>query len=384
MPAINKWRQDFLIETFLLYLSIKGRINFLQLGRYGKYTEQRYSQQFEKPFDFLFFNSELVMEHGGGSYVLAIDPTFIAKSGKKTPGLGKFWSGQAATVKEGLEIVGIAAIDMDNHTAFHLEAPQTIPTEKETLVKMYANMLTDRKERLLSLTNIVVADAYFAKKAFVNPLLENGFTFIGRLRKDAYLLYLNKENPTRKRGRPRKYAGKVDPNGISEDYFERIQVTEDETWHTAVVYAKSFKRNIRIVLVKKINDTQAITRIYFCTDTQMAAGHIIQCYKSRFQIEFLYRDAKQHTGLNHCQARSENKLNFHFNASLTALNVAKVAHWLKIPKQDRGPFSMNDVKTINHNTLLINRFLVKFGIDSNLIKNQNYIHELIYYGTIAA
>mgnify|MGYP003439838048 CR=1 FL=1 len=43
-----------------------------------------------------------------------------------------------------------------------------------------------------------------------------------------------------------------------------------------------------------------------------AVGHIIQYYKSRFQIEFFYRDAKQDTGLNHCQARSENKLNFHF------------------------------------------------------------------------
>ena len=51
IPSINKWRQDFLIETFLHFLSIKGRINFLQLGRYGEYTEQRYPQQFELPLD---------------------------------------------------------------------------------------------------------------------------------------------------------------------------------------------------------------------------------------------------------------------------------------------------------------------------------------------
>ena len=64
MPAINKWRQDFLMETFFLFWSIQGRINFLQKERYGKYTEQGYPQQFEKPFDFLTFNKELVMEHG--------------------------------------------------------------------------------------------------------------------------------------------------------------------------------------------------------------------------------------------------------------------------------------------------------------------------------
>jgi len=45
---------------------------------------------------------------------------------------------------------------------------------------------------------------------------------------------------------------------------------------------------------------------------------------------------------------------------------------------------MSEVKTINHNSLLINRFLVKFGIAPNVTKNQTNIQELIYYGTIAA
>ncbi len=47
---INKWRKDFIIEVFMLFLSIKGRINFFQLERYGQFCEQRYRQQFEKPF----------------------------------------------------------------------------------------------------------------------------------------------------------------------------------------------------------------------------------------------------------------------------------------------------------------------------------------------
>ena len=51
ISTINKWRQTFLLEAFMLFLSIKGRINFLQLERYGKYTEQRYRQQFEKAFE---------------------------------------------------------------------------------------------------------------------------------------------------------------------------------------------------------------------------------------------------------------------------------------------------------------------------------------------
>ncbi len=36
LSNINQWREDFLIETFILFLSIRGRINFLQLARYGR------------------------------------------------------------------------------------------------------------------------------------------------------------------------------------------------------------------------------------------------------------------------------------------------------------------------------------------------------------
>ena len=36
---INKWREKFMLEVLLLYLIIPGRINFLRLGRYGRYGE---------------------------------------------------------------------------------------------------------------------------------------------------------------------------------------------------------------------------------------------------------------------------------------------------------------------------------------------------------
>lgn len=50
---IDKWREKFMLEVLLLYMIIPDRINFLQLGRYGKYGEQRYRQQFEASFDWL-------------------------------------------------------------------------------------------------------------------------------------------------------------------------------------------------------------------------------------------------------------------------------------------------------------------------------------------
>ncbi|MFW6352661.1 MAG: hypothetical protein ACOC2E_09755, partial [Bacteroidota bacterium] len=89
-------------------------------------------------------------------------------------------------------------------------------------------------------------------------------------------------------------------------------------------------------------------------------------------------------GLEHCQARSENKLNFHFNASLTSVNLARISHWLSIPKEQRQAFSMADVKTLYHNKILIERFIDVFAINPNTRKNQNIVKELIKYGTLAA
>lgn len=108
------------------YKIIPGRINFLQLGRYGRFGKQRYRQQFGHKFDWLSFNACLAKSHTGKRVAIAFDPS-ISKSGKCTPYLGRFWSGCAKMAKRGLEISGIGIIDMDLHSCFHLEAVQTPP-----------------------------------------------------------------------------------------------------------------------------------------------------------------------------------------------------------------------------------------------------------------
>jgi hypothetical protein len=387
ISVFNKCRKDFFCEVIILLLSIKGRVNFLQLGRFGNFKEQRYRQQFEKPFPWLDFNKELTLSHGGNRFVIAFDPSYINKSGKKTPGLGWYWSGCAGQAKWGLEIGGLAAIDLDNHSAFHLEAVQTLIEDKQTtsLTDWYVSVVKERKETLCSISRYLVADAWFSKKLFVDQIIALDMHLISRLRDDADLKYLYQGPPTGKRGRPCKYVGKIDSANIDTSYFELIEQNQEATVYSAIVYCKSLKQNIRLVHVTYTNDKEKITRnLYFCTDTQIDALEILDCYQSRFQIEFLYRDGKQYTGLNDSQARSENKLNFHFNAALTAINIAKVEHWLRTPKEERKSFSMADIKTMNHNRLLLQRFIDVFGVNAYSAKNRNHVNELIYYGTIAA
>ena len=268
-------------------------------------SEQRYPQQFAKTFDFLSFNKELVRTQGSGHYVIAIDPSFITKAGKKTPGLGYFWSGQAGQAKRGLEITGIAAIDIDHHAGFHLEAVQTIIKEDETrtLSAIYAAIITQRKEALLAVSRVVVADAWFSKRSFADAMLDSGFHFISRLRDDANLSkrtplekYLHTGEPTGKLGWPKKHGGKAGPNNLDKEAFVLVETKDSTILYTALVYSVSLERNVRIAHLQTSNDKgKTGYKLYFCTDIEMDAARILRYCRSRFQIEFLYRDAKQHT-----------------------------------------------------------------------------------------
>jgi len=385
---LNKWRSDFMIEILMLYLVIPQRINFLQMGRYSQYGEQRFRQQFERKFDFLAFNRELVAEFFGKRVAIAFDPSFISKSGKKTPYIGHFWSGCAGTTKRGLEISGIGAIDIDMNQCLHLEAIQTAPpktlnTVKMTLIDWYASILKDRKEQLQVISSIVVADAYFSKYEFVEQLTQNDFHLISRLRDDADLRYIYTGQRTGKKGAPKKYEGKILLNELNLAYFTSLNYKSNIEAYSAIVYSKSLKRNILLVIERIQSNDKVKQRLIFSTDIHANPTDVLDYYHCRFQIEFCYRDAKQAVGLNHSQARSLNKLNFHFNASLTSVNIAKVTHW-KNRKDDKASFSISDAKTLLHNAFIINRFINLFGINPNSIKNHKHINELLYYGTIAA
>ena len=165
---INKCRKDFILEIFMLYLSIPGRINFLQLERYSRCGEQRFRRQFEEKFDFFSFNTALCKPFCGNRTALAIDPSFIHKSGKQTPGIGYFWSGCAGKTLRGLEILCLSLIDAGSRMSYHLNATQTPPSlclqdNNLTLTEWYAAVVKKYIKQILALTNYLVADAFLKK-----------------------------------------------------------------------------------------------------------------------------------------------------------------------------------------------------------------------------
>ena len=89
-------------------------------------------------------------------------------------------------------------------------------------------------------------------------------------------------------------------------------------------------------------------KVFFSTDTSMSARDIMDIYRTRFQIEYLYRDAKQFTGLTHCQSRKKESLDFAFNMSLSSINVARA-----FARSCGVHLSVSNVKTLIHNADMI-------------------------------
>lgn len=387
-PDLTKRRRQFICHMLMLFLSIRSRINFLQLARHsGQYCEHAMRLNFERQTDLSTMNRRLVEQHGSGHYVLALDATWLPKSGKATPGVGKYWSGTAQKALWGLEACLLSVIDVDKHTAWHLDAVQTPgPDEREakgiSLVDHYAQVVDWQAGNCLALSGYLAADAYFAKVGFVERICRTGLHLVSRLRKDARLRYLYRGPRSGKPGRPREFDGKVDLAKPDLGYFTLSHRDEQVAVYSAVVNCPFLKRNIKLAYTQYLDaeGQPAHYKIYFSTDLNLPAWVVAKYYCLRYQQEFLIRDAKGFTGLADCQARSINKIDTHMNLALSAVNVAKVEQGVSADE----PFSMEDAKVLHHNQLLIDRFISILPKGIELDKNDPKVRELYTFGCKAA
>ena len=144
------------------------------------------------------------------------------------------------------------------------------------------------------------------------------------------------------------------------------------------------KRKINVAVKHNFDKKGAIKsyQIYCSTDLSLSGAEIYVLYKTRFQIEFLFRDAKQFVGLEHCQSRSESKLHFHFNTALTTVSLVKAIYHLTVPIDQRKSFSMADIKTQYFNEHMVDLIICECGINPHLPKIKAIRNKIIDFGKI--
>ncbi len=118
----------------------------------------------------------------------------------------------------------------------------------------------------------------------------------------------------------------------------------------------------------------------------------MRLYKLRFQVEFLIRDTKQFAGLSDsdagiigsCQARDEKALAFHFNASFSTVNLAKLQLQQSQDPNEPFVFSLDGFKRQLFNEHLLDRFFTELGLDLTWLKSHPAYLDLVHYGSLAA
>ena len=417
MSSVAKPQRKFLLTLLNALMYLPSRVNFRNLGRYTDCNEKTFSRWFSRPFDFLTFNLLILKDvlHGNGERIAAIDASFVPKSGRKSHGLDWFWSGSQGRTQRGQELSLLAMVDVTYNTAYALSASQTPALPRSTCkgqsqptkavatttktrhkakqipfvgpplptrIDSYLGHLQHHIKALLGCgIRYLVADSFYAKTKFVSGVRELNLHLISKLRQDADLrwLYTGAQKP---KGRHRQYSGKVSFDDLSR--FERVRELDGQRVYTAIVNSPAFKRTLRIVYLVREDNGKTASALLFSTDTDCPALDILRYYKARFQMEFLFRDAKQHTGLCDCQATRKEKLDFHFNASLTALNLLRLQDHLKAGGNGRRVISIASGKIRQFNAHLLERFSRHLKLDFSAIKSSQAFADLCNYGAIAA
>lgn len=350
--------------------SMTGRVTMLGISRWvekgGSYRNvQRF---FATTFLWTALHLKFIESHlfnPSHEYILAGDATTITKAGKATFGLDRFFSSIVGKVVKGLEFFVISLIDVTTRKSYPLSVKQTIreKAEKETTPKRKkrvqkkkrkslkkkpvklkgrpAGVLNKDKMKLelssellrihellkavLSLLRVFVTvkylamDGHFGHNQAVLMGRENGLELISKLRKDA-VLFEKYEGEQKSKGAWRKKGERLKLDLIPQKYWQK-EVREKKVvtnYYAGVFRHPSFGMELKVVIIEKKNEqTQKIGQaILFSSDLNLSWEKIVEYYGLRFQIEFNFRDAKQHFGLedfmNTSQRGVENAVNLSF------------------------------------------------------------------------
>ena len=389
--AITKPQRKFLLNLFTTILALRGKVNFRNLSRYSELSARTYARQFDHTFDFIGLNRALIdaaiqMDR---PRLLAFDPCFIPKAGKHTPERAHFWNGSHGRAEKGLEVSAFSLVDLEHNTGYALSVQQTPApvegrAEDETLIDAYLDHLHTVVPYLHAEETHLVVDGQFAKKKWLDGVEAVGLHTIGKLRCDANMRFFY-TGPRRAEGsgNQKTYDGKVDWQDLSR--FEYITEQDGLKLYTQVLNHVSRKRTLRVVVVlDRRNPKKPRYALLFSTDLDLDAVTLFYMYKARFQIEFIFRDAKQFTGLTHAQTRDPQRLHFHLNAALTTLNIAKIELRQAQPDDQPMVYSIASVKACYFNELFLKRFFSIFGWDGSWLKKSPLYQQLREFGRIAA
>jgi hypothetical protein len=242
----------------------------------------------------------------GGYWVYVADGLKVAKEGKKMPGVKKLHQTSENNTKAEYimghsfqAIAMLACLASGQVVAAPLvarihEGVIWFPGDRRSLLDKMVSLFQETVAPV-GRKALLVADAYYASRKVIVPLMEKGHQLLTRVRSNA-VAYRPAAPRKSRRGRPKKYGKKVQ----LRSYFQQ---RGKFTWIASPVYGETnvriayryedwwwrpIGRRIRFVWV--IHPTRGQI-ILMCTDPSLDPITIIQTYGYRFKIEVSFRQA---------------------------------------------------------------------------------------------
>jgi putative transposase len=355
-PILNKTTARQLARIILAMMVMPSRITQRGIARWAdKGASYRTVHRFfHSDIDWLqvkwlFFL--LFVYVASDTYLLVADETVIEKAGKLTFGLDRFFSSLADKPIPGLAFFCFALVNVQKRLAYTVCAEQVVRTEEEKQqakqnkqqrkAKSKSNAaeipalrspskprgrpkgsknknkaqitLSPELQRILEWTQKVlllinvklpvryfVLDGHFGNHPAYQMVRQLKLHLISKMRHNAALFFL----PTaqQKQDHPRlKYGAKLNYNALPGEYL--VSSMEEKGYRTQIYQMpcrhKDFADVLNIVILVKTNleNNKRGHVVLFSSDLELSALTLIDYYGLRFQIEFEFRDAKQHFGL---------------------------------------------------------------------------------------
>jgi hypothetical protein len=372
-------------------LVMTGRVTMLGLSRWaGKGGSYRTVQRFfarALPWAVLFwvfFRQHLYRP--GEVYLLVGDEVVATKAGQHTHGLDRFFSSLYGKPVPGLAFFALSLVGIQQRRSFPIRLEQVVRSDAEkaarkakAAAKQQTPSVTKRRPgrpkgskntpkadvsftpELVRISGMlgalrhliagvveltyVVLDGHFGHHNALAMAQQHHLHLISKLRCDA-ALYFPYTGPYAGRGPRRKYGAKVDYHNLPGHYLKATTVEghiQTRVYQASLLH-KEFAQPLNVVILVKTHlRTQARAHvILFSSDLELAYTSLVDYYGLRFQIEFNFRDAKQHWGLEDFMNVTEAGVT---NAANLSLFMVNVSYRLQADQHQRGlAYSVLDLK----------------------------------------
>jgi hypothetical protein len=372
-------------------LVMPGRVTMLGISRWagtgGSYrTVQRlFSQALPWAMLFWVFFRQHVHRPDEVS-LLAGDEVVVTKAGKHTYGLDRFFSSLYGKPIPGIAFFAFSLVSVQARRAFPVRVEQVVRSAAENAASKAkaaakqqkpstpsrrpgrpkgsrstppaAVPLTPELSRITAMLDAVlkliagvipltylVLDGHFGHHNALHMARQSHLHLISKLRRDA-ALYCPYAGPYAGRGPRRKYGSKVDYGNLPAPSLKETTVEGhiQTRVYQAPLFHKEFAHPLNVVIITKLNlRTHGRAHVILCSsDLTLAYAPLVDDYSLRFQIEFNFRDAKQHWGLEDFMNVTPVGVT---NAANLALFMVNVASHLQADVRQRDPdYSILDLK----------------------------------------